>query len=72
MGAEVAKSETARARPRRRVIAEQVGREPVDQGGVTAALRLAADMGLLDGPTGVNALVTQISNLLNRILGLLG
>lgn len=33
---------------------------------------LCAVAGLLDGPTGLNAILTQIANLLNQILGLLG
>ena len=33
---------------------------------------LCAVAGLLDGPTGVNAILTQIANLLNQILGVLG
>ncbi|GAA2096227.1 hypothetical protein GCM10009841_07890 [Microlunatus panaciterrae] len=33
---------------------------------------LCAVAGLLNGPTGLNAIVTQIANLLNQILGLLG
>jgi hypothetical protein len=28
--------------------------------------------GLLDGPTGLNAILTQIANLLNQLLGVLG
>lgn len=49
MAAGAAKGETARAR-RRAPDVEQVDREPADPDGVTAALRLAAGMGLLDGP----------------------
>ena len=33
---------------------------------------LCAVAGLLDGPTGVNAILTQIASLLNRLLGILG
>lgn len=33
---------------------------------------LCAVSGLLDGPTGTSAIVTQIANLLNRLLGVLG
>jgi len=33
---------------------------------------LCAVAGLLDGPTGLNAILTQIAGLLNQILGLLG
>ena len=33
---------------------------------------LCAVAGLLDGPTGVNAIVTQIAALLNQLLGILG
>ena len=33
---------------------------------------LCAVAGLLDGPTGLNAILTQIASLLNRVLGLLG
>jgi hypothetical protein len=33
---------------------------------------LCAVAGLLDGPTGLNAILTQIANLLNQILGVLG
>jgi len=33
---------------------------------------LCAVAGLLDGPTGLSALVDQIANLLNRVLGVLG
>ncbi len=33
---------------------------------------LCAVAGLLDGPTGLSAIVTQITNLLNQILGILG
>lgn len=32
---------------------------------------LCAVAGLLDGPTGLNAIVTQIANLLNQLLGVL-
>jgi hypothetical protein len=33
---------------------------------------LCAVAGLLDGPTGLNAILTQIANLLNQLLGVLG
>lgn len=33
---------------------------------------LCAVAGLLDGPTGVNAILQQIANLLNQLLGVLG
>jgi hypothetical protein len=33
---------------------------------------LCAIAGLLDGPTGLNAILTQIANLLNQLLGVLG
>lgn len=48
MVAEAVKNKAARAKPQRRTAAPGV--EQQEQGGVTAALRIAAGMGLLDGP----------------------